>query len=116
MEEEQPETLAPVNPVSPDQPAHHDFFISATGQDQPWAAWIAAQLEATGATTFLESWDIRPGQNIVISLDQALANSEQALLLLSPAAFQDTWLKAQWAAVFRSDPTGAQRRLIPVLV
>ena len=29
-----------------------DFFISYTGQDKPWAEWIAAQLHAVGYTFF----------------------------------------------------------------
>lgn len=117
--EQQPEPVQAPAPVSPGSTGHsppRDFFISAARQDQPWAEWIGAQLEATGSTTFMEAWDIRPGENLVLSLDQALATTARALLLLSPAALRDGMLQAQWAAVLRNDPIGAHRRLIPVVV
>src|SRR5258708_2971726 len=89
-----------------------DVFLSYTDADQAWAEWMAAQLVETGASAFVRSQDIRPGQNKILALDQALQSHQRALLLLSPAALQDQRLQAEWASVIQRDPNGAARLLI----
>jgi TIR domain len=53
------------------KPAHTDFFISYTGKDSQWAQWIAFELEAAGYHTLIQAWDIRPGSNFVVEMDEA---------------------------------------------
>src|ERR1700688_2526262 len=79
--------------------AHKDFLLIATRSDWPWAEWIAAELELAGATVFVEAWDLRPGQSRILALQQALANCEHALLVISPAFHQDELVQAQWASL-----------------
>jgi len=33
-----------------------DFFVSYTANDEPWAEWIAWQLEQAGYSTVLQAW------------------------------------------------------------
>jgi hypothetical protein len=42
-----------------------DFFISYTGVDRAWAAWIAWQLQDAGYTSVLQAWDFRPSTNFL---------------------------------------------------
>jgi hypothetical protein len=49
-----------------------DFFVTYSGQDEPWATWIAAVLEEAGYTTVLQAWDFRPGDNFMAAMDHAL--------------------------------------------
>ena len=53
-------------------PERKDFLISYTDHDIAWAEWIGAQVEQAGYSTFLHAWDVRPGNNLILSLDRAL--------------------------------------------
>src|ERR1700757_926290 len=83
-----------------------DFFISYTGRDKPWAEWIAAQVEASGLTTFTQAWDFGPGSNFVAEMDKAIRQAERTLLVLSPAYLHSAFAFSEWAAAFAQDPTG----------
>ena len=93
-----------------------DFFISYTGQDKPWAEWIAAQLDAAGFTFFFQAWDFRPGSNFVAEMDKATKQADRTLLVLSAAYLASGFAFSEWAAAFRQDPTGSERRLLPVRI
>jgi len=93
-----------------------DFYISYSSSDQPWAEWIAVQLEQESYTLFLEAWDFRPGMNLILEMDHAAQQAERLLLLLSPAFFQAALPQASWAHAFASDPTGSHQRLLPIRV
>ncbi len=98
------------------QPERRDFFISYTGQDRQWAEWIAMQLEQTGYTLFIQAWDFRPGSNFVVEMDKAAKCAERTLIVLSPAYLESEYAYAEWTAAFRYDPTGVQRRVLPVRI
>ena len=93
-----------------------DFFISYTHVDRSWAEWIAWQLEAAGYTTVIQAWDFRPGANFVLAMQQAAAESERTIAVLSPAYLQSGFTAAEWAAAFARDPTGMQGLLLPVRI
>jgi hypothetical protein len=95
---------------------HRDFFMSYVGQDRPWAEWIAAQLDAAGYTFFLQAWDVRPGSNFVVEMDQAAKLADRTLIVLSAAYQQSGSARSEWAAAFRQDPTGSKRQLLPVRI
>jgi hypothetical protein len=50
-----------------------DFFISYTGADEPWAEWIAFELEGASYTTRIQAWDFHAGSNFVMHMQRALA-------------------------------------------
>jgi TIR domain/NB-ARC domain len=93
-----------------------DFFISYTGVDRPWAEWIAWQLEAAGYTTVNQAWDFCPGGNFVLEMQNAAAESERTIAVLSPAYLRSGFTAAEWAAAFARDPTGTQGLLLPVRI
>src|SRR2546423_1105749 len=98
------------------QRSRKDFFISYTGTDQNWAEWIAWQLEEAGYSTILQAWDIRPGSNFVLEMDNATQEAERTITVLSPEYLNGSYTKAEWAAAFRRDPTGEQGILLPIHV
>jgi Tfp pilus assembly protein PilF len=92
-----------------------DFFISYTGADIAWAEWIAQTLEDAGYTTVLQAWDFRPGDNFIQRMDQALADADRVVAVLSPAYFASEYTRDEWtAALVRT--RGERDRLIPVRV
>ena len=93
-----------------------DFFISYTHADRPWAVWLAWQLEEAGYTTLLDVWDMRPGANFILAMQQATVQAERTLLVLSPDYLSALFPQPEWAAALAHDPTGTQGTLVPVRV
>ena len=94
-----------------------DFFISYTAADRPWAEWIAWQLEEHGGYPVrLQAWDFHPGQNFVLEMDRASAESERTLVVLSPAFLSSVYTQPEWATAIRRDPTGSVGTVVPVRV
>jgi len=93
-----------------------DFFVSYTAADRPWAEWIAWQLEDAGFSTRLQAWDFRPGGAFPQEMHEALQRAERTIAVLSRAYLESQYAAAEWLAVFRDDPTGRQRKLVPVRV
>lgn len=91
-----------------------DFFISYAAADRIWAEWIAWVLEDAGYSVVLQIWDFRPGSNVVLNMQAALAG--RTLVLLSPAYLSSRQAQAEWAAAFAEDPGGKRGRLVPVRI
>jgi tetratricopeptide (TPR) repeat protein len=96
--------------------ARVDFFISYTQIDHVWAEWIAWQLEEAGYTTRIQAWDFRPGTNFVLEMQQAASDCERTVAVLSEAYLASAFAQPEWAAALAHDPTGRERRLVPVRV
>jgi tetratricopeptide (TPR) repeat protein len=95
--------------------ATKDFFISYTGADQAWAEWIADTLERAGRRTVLQAWDFRPGENFLRRMDEALAEADRVLAVLSPAYFRSEYACDEWTAALVRE-RGQPDRLLPVRV
>lgn len=93
-----------------------DFFVSYNHADQGWAEWIAWCLEAAGYTTLIQSWDIRPGSNFIVEMDQAFKSTRRTIAVLSPDYLTSQYTTPEWADALLRDPTGAKRLLVPVRV
>ena len=93
-----------------------DFFISYNKNDKQWAKWIAGILGENGFSTVIQAWDFRPGNNFVIEMQNALKCSRKTIIVLSEDYLTSEYCQSEWAAVFSNDPTGKERKLIPVRV
>src|SRR5436305_1286530 len=93
-----------------------EFFVSYAAPDQPWAEWIAWQLDELGHTTTLQAWDFVPGSNFVVEMQSAIARSSRTVAVLSPDYLERAFPEAEWAAAFAQDARGLGRRLLPIRV
>jgi len=96
--------------------AKPDFFVSYNRHDKTWAEWIAWILEAAGYTIVIEAWDFRPGGNFVVYMQQAAAQAERTIAVLSQHYLDGKFTHPEWAAAFAQDPTGEKRSLLPIRV
>ncbi|HJT95867.1 MAG TPA: TIR domain-containing protein [Mycobacterium sp.] len=92
------------------------FFISYTSSDRRWAEWIAWELEHAGFDVFIQAWDILPGSNFVTQMRLASQECERTIAILSNAYLQSVYAESEWNAAFADDPTGENRKLIPVRI
>jgi len=98
------------------QESTRDFFISYNSADQPWAEWMAWQLEVKGYTTVLQAWDFLPGSNFVLKMHEAASTATHTIVVLSPNYLGALYTQPEWAAAFVKDPTGREGALLPVRV
>jgi hypothetical protein len=100
-----------------EEPKHYDFFVSYNGADQEWAEWVAWVLEENGGYSVkIQAWDIRPGSNFVLEMDQAAKLSARTIVILSPNYLGSNFAQPEWAAAFAGDPKGLEKRIVPVMV
>jgi tetratricopeptide (TPR) repeat protein len=96
--------------------ASADFFVSYTSADRPWAEWIAWELEHVGHNVIVQAWDFAPGANFVLATHEAARVAKRTIAVLSPAFLESPYAASEWAAAFRDDPSGKDRKLVPVRV
>jgi hypothetical protein len=93
-----------------------DFFISYNKNDRIWGLGLQSWLEDAGYTTVMQSVDFGAGSNFVLEMDRATKETQRTLAVLSPDYLQADFTHPEWASAFAADPTGAERKLIPVKV
>jgi hypothetical protein len=81
-----------------------------------WAEWIAWELEACGYTTIIQAWDFRAGSNFVAEMDRALRNAGRVIAVLSENYWKSDFAPTEWYAVFATDPTGKDGKLVNVRI
>ena len=57
-----------------------------------------------------------PGSKFVLAMDDAATLARRTIAVLSPAFSSSPFARTEWAAAFREDPTGSDRKLTPVRV
>lgn len=93
-----------------------NFFISYNSADRAWAEWIAWVLEENGYSVIVQDWDFRPGGNFILDMQQATAEAERTVMVLSEAYLNAVYTQPEWAAAFKQDATSTERKLLPIRV
>ena len=91
-------------------------FISYNRADRDWAEWIAGAIESAGYEPIIQAWHFRPGENFVLHMQEAAAQTDFTIAVLSETYLKSEYTQPEWAAAFAQDPTGKKRKLIPVRV
>ncbi len=97
-----------------------DAFISYQSEDEEFARKLATKLESYSFNgrrlkVFFAPWDIEPGTNIILKIEEALEKARFFLIILSPKALEAEWPTAERAAAIYNDPSGRLGRVIPIL-
>jgi hypothetical protein len=93
-----------------------DFFISYNSADRFYAAGIRAWLENAGYSVIMQQGDFHAGSNFVLEMDEATKSANRMIAVLSPDYLLSQFAAPEWAAMFAKDPTGKERRLVPVRI
>jgi hypothetical protein len=91
-----------------------DFFVSYTGVNEPWAKWIAVQLEKAGYHTVSQVLDFRPGHDFVHKMHYAITTAARTIAVLSPAYLDSTFGEAEWRGAFAEYSDGELGKLRPL--
>jgi hypothetical protein len=90
---------------------HVKVFISHSTTDQWIARRISQDLAAIGVATFLDEKDIETGDSIDEEIQKHLAECDELLMLLSPAA-----IKSHWVLVEIGGARALKKRLVPIML
>ena len=77
-----------------------DLFISYSSKDQTEADDICAKCEAAGIITFLAPKDIDSGYIGPEKIKEALKNSSEMTILMSPNSITSEWVLTEWGAAW----------------
>lgn len=94
----------------------YDLFLSHNRQQKPWVRELAGFLRDLGLTVFFDEDCIKPGQDIVLALEQAIEASDTVVLIISRSALRSKWISLETALRIYDDPLGETRALVPILV
>ena len=97
-------------------PPQTDVYLSYVGEDRLWAEWIAAVLRQAGFQVLLPAGIAQVGGNERDEAVSAAAAASRTVAVVSPAYLRSAQSLGVREAMAVADPTGANRRLIPVRV
>jgi hypothetical protein len=98
----------------------YDVYISYNKADLEFARKLASRIERQHikgelVKVFFDEWDIEPGENILLKIEEAEPSSRFIVLIMS-----SEWLESNWTTLERvipvyDDPSGLKGRIIPIM-
>lgn len=93
---------------------NYDVFISYSEKDKPAVRELAERLRRDGLRVWFDEWEIKPGDAILLKIQDGLEQSRTLVLVMSQHASASEWVTFEHHSVLFCDPTNQQRRFIPV--
>tara|TARA_R110002111_G_scaffold1157_1_gene8189 strand:+ start:53687 stop:54439 length:753 start_codon:yes stop_codon:yes gene_type:complete len=97
-----------------DQVAKFDIFVSYSSADKTTALQIAETLRNNRLRVWIDQWYIKPGDDIVLTIERALSRSRRQLILLSHSAVASDWVTLERNTQQFRNPSNQGRFVIPV--
>jgi hypothetical protein len=97
----------------------YDVFLSHNRKQKPWVREFAAILRNAGLKVFFDEDTIRPGDDIVRAIEQAIEESRHVVLVISPNSVGPSgskWVAMESAMTVYSDPDANRNALVPVIL
>jgi len=97
-----------------------DAFLCHNRADKQWVRELGERIEqeewgGRKLSVFLDEWDIQPGENILLKIDEALKRCRFVVVVLSPEMLRSDWCSLELTATLAQDPMNRQGRLLPLL-
>ncbi|MEJ5197707.1 MAG: TIR domain-containing protein [Anaerolineae bacterium] len=92
-----------------------DVYVSHSAADREWVdGWLVPRLEAAGVTVAVGYRDLLPGVPLLDAIEQTIAFSRHALIVITPSWTADEWNAYEARLTHTFDPNARRRKLIPV--
>jgi hypothetical protein len=92
-----------------------DVFLSYGTPDREWVRGLKAELEKFGLTVFQDQPDLKPGDNRILELTDALLHSRSMALVLTAETLHRKWVEPEWTS-FIAAHGATSGRLVPILI
>jgi hypothetical protein len=93
-----------------------DFFVSYSHNDQRWAEWIGDVLVKASYSVIVPGVAHAARLELCHRNHKAASECKRTIAVLSPDYLASLFTQAEWAAAFAADPSGKERKLIPIRV
>src|SRR5688572_7542099 len=94
----------------------HDVFISYSHVDGQWVSGVlVAKLRDGGLNVLLDETDFIPGASSIENMTNAVKQSRRTLVVLTPEWVGSDWTQFEALITTQLDPSGRDRRLIPIM-
>lgn len=89
-------------------------FMSHSSFDKRTVANIALDLKQRGISSWIDSFDILPGESIISKIEEGLEQCDLILLFLSKRAVESNWVKTELQSVLWDEINTNETKLIPI--
>jgi len=98
----------------------YDVFISYNKVDLEFVRKLVRRIEREHIKgnlikVFFDEWDVEPGENILLKIEDAEPSSRFILLVMSPEWFKSNWTTLERVIPVYEDPAGLKGRIIPIM-
>jgi hypothetical protein len=98
----------------------YDVYISYNKADLKFARKLADRIERQHIKgelikVFFDEWDIEPGENILLKIEEAEPSSRFIVLIMSPEWLESNWTTLERVIPVYDDPSGLKGRIIPIM-
>ena len=70
----------------------YDVFLCHSSKDKPAVRELAERLRGDGLRVWFDEWAIKPGDSILLKIEQGLVESRVLVLAMSEHAFAWEWI------------------------
>ena len=97
-------------------PYSHDVFVSYSHKDLDWVSGILVmKLREGGVRVLLDENDFEIGRSSIENMTNAVKQSRRTLVVLTPEWVSSDWTQFEALITTQLDPSGRDRRLIPIM-
>ena len=89
-------------------------FLSHSSSDKSIVISLALDLQKRGISTWLDAFDILPGESIVTKINEAIDECTFALLFLSKNSVKSNWVMKEWETMLWDEINSGKIKIIPV--
>jgi hypothetical protein len=98
----------------------YDVFVSYTKVDLGFVKKLVRRIEREHIKgrlikVFFDEWDIEPGENILLKIEEAEPSSRFIILVMSPEWLESNWTTLERVIPVYDDPAGLKGRIIPIM-
>jgi len=96
--------------------ARHHLFLSYASQDRDFAARLSSALRLTGASVWMDQFELQVGDSISEQINRAISASDFLVVLLSPASVNSQWVRKELSTALALEIRARDITVIPVVI
>ncbi len=91
------------------------IFISYSSKDIEFANQLREDLNIIGHNPWIDSFEIKPGENIITRIQEGIENCKYAIIILSKDSLHSNWVDNEWKDSLWQSYNEGILKIIPIL-
>jgi tetratricopeptide (TPR) repeat protein len=100
----------------PLNPGEWNVFLSYRSVNRPWVLHLYDVLTELGYKVFLDQYVLKPGDELITVLEDALEKSQAGVLIWSNATKDSDWVRKEYNTLERMSTDNKDFRFVPVII